>query len=254
LPFTLAHPALILPFRLLKRWRLSTCGLVAGSLVPDAANIFYPVAENRFGHQLAGIFLLDLPLALAFIFLFDRYARDLLISQQPAFLYQRLAQYRKVRIDFQTNWKIIVLSILIGILTHIFWDSFTHEHGYFTTRIPFLQSVVPYEQRLFTMHNILHLFFSATGLIIVIASVFFLRRDRTAVNPIRSRLPILIFLLLVPFFFLGAVMIFTTPRMREIYPLYIGRFAYLFFSSCFYSLVAVLLLNGTGIFRSRNAR
>ena len=34
------------------------------------------------------------------------------------------------------------MSILIGAASHIFWDSFTHDHGYFVQTIPTLQNSV----------------------------------------------------------------------------------------------------------------
>ena len=47
--------------------------------------------------------------------------------------------------DFPTGlirWGIILLSLLLGAWTHNFWDAFTHEHGWFVDRIPWLQQPV----------------------------------------------------------------------------------------------------------------
>ena len=40
------------------------------------------------------------------------------------------------------RWGIILLSLLLGAWTHNFWDAFTHEHGWFVDRIPWLQQPV----------------------------------------------------------------------------------------------------------------
>ncbi|HEX4666871.1 MAG TPA: DUF4184 family protein, partial [Chthoniobacterales bacterium] len=40
------------------------------------------------------------------------------------------------------SWGIILLSLLLGAWTHNFWDAFTHEHGWFVDRIPWLQQPV----------------------------------------------------------------------------------------------------------------
>ncbi len=36
----------------------------------------------------------------------------------------------------------ILISLLLGAWTHNFWDAFTHEHGWFVERIPWLQQPV----------------------------------------------------------------------------------------------------------------
>jgi hypothetical protein len=36
----------------------------------------------------------------------------------------------------------VTISVLIGAASHIFWDSFTHDHGYFVKTIPTLQNSV----------------------------------------------------------------------------------------------------------------
>ncbi len=41
--------------------------------------------------------------------------------------------------SFKKNWFVIIISILIGTTTHLLWDSFTHDHGYFINHIASLQ-------------------------------------------------------------------------------------------------------------------
>ena len=41
---------------------------------------------------------------------------------------------------FKRKWFVVAISILIGAASHIFWDSFTHDHGYFVQTIPALQN------------------------------------------------------------------------------------------------------------------
>lgn len=38
-----------------------------------------------------------------------------------------------------SRWAIILISLLIGIWTHTFWDAWTHDSGWFVLRIPALQ-------------------------------------------------------------------------------------------------------------------
>jgi hypothetical protein len=37
---------------------------------------------------------------------------------------------------------VVIISILLGALSHLIWDSFTHEHGYFIQSIPFLSKKI----------------------------------------------------------------------------------------------------------------
>ena len=43
---------------------------------------------------------------------------------------------------FKRNWFVVIISILIGAASHIFWDSFTHDDGYFVKTIPRLSEAV----------------------------------------------------------------------------------------------------------------
>ncbi len=41
----------------------------------------------------------------------------------------------------------IIISILIGAASHVLWDSFTHDNGYFVQTIPILQNSVEFMGR-----------------------------------------------------------------------------------------------------------
>lgn len=49
----------------------------------------------------------------------------------------------------------MTISILIGAISHILWDSFTHDHGYFVQAIPTLQNSVDFLGRQIPMLKIL---------------------------------------------------------------------------------------------------
>ena len=40
------------------------------------------------------------------------------------------------------TYGIILISLLVGTWTHIFWDAFTHEHGWYVDRLPPLQQAI----------------------------------------------------------------------------------------------------------------
>lgn len=144
MPFTAAHPAIVLPLAWLPpRW-ISITGLVIGSMTPDFEYFFRMKLESEYSHTLLGLLWLNLPVSLLLAFLYHQWVRDPMISSLPNFFQRRLARYQKFnwREHFRANWYIVLLSLLIGAGSHILWDSFTHEHTYFVQNIPFLRSTL----------------------------------------------------------------------------------------------------------------
>ena len=88
MPFTLSHAAAALPFR---RTRLIMSAVVVGCLAPDF-EYFIPFAHHGgYGHTLAGAFEFDLPLGLAVLWLFHRYAKEPLAACLPEGARERIA-------------------------------------------------------------------------------------------------------------------------------------------------------------------
>ena len=128
MPFTLSHAAAALPFR---RTHLVMSALVVGCFAPDA-EYFIPFTRpnTSYGHTPEGVFTLDLPLALVVLWLFHHFAKEPLAACLPDGARERIhLGPRALSIDSFSRFALIVLSILVGIATHILWDSFTHP-GY----------------------------------------------------------------------------------------------------------------------------
>jgi hypothetical protein len=244
LPFTLAHPALILPFfKSRKKW-VSFTGLLVGSVVPDFEYFILGGGGERYGHSLAGVFWFDIPLGLILAFLYHNVVRDPLITHFPRFFQKKMMpfQYFNWNRYFQENWLNVCLCIVIGAATHLFWDSFTHADGFFVQRIGFLQELVPYKERRVTMNNIVHLVFSALGSLVVIIAWFQLpqERKRRTYKKIAGFWLVLILLFGI-LFFLGGWQL-TTERMRKYYYLYTSSFVIIGMSSALLALLLTTLL------------
>jgi len=145
MPFTAAHPALILPFlRLKSRW-FSTTGLIVGSIAPDFAYFISYRSFGKLSHSLKGLVVFDLPMALLLAILFHGFVRDQVIQYLPDFFRSRAQSIKPVRIGnyLLRNGHIFIVSALIGSFAHLFWDSFTHENEYFVRNYShfFLQPV-----------------------------------------------------------------------------------------------------------------
>jgi hypothetical protein len=131
MPFTFSHPALILPLtRLSKRW-VSATGLVVGSIIPDFEKFLKMNDGNIYSHTIAGMFWFDLPLAVLLSFVFHQIVRDPLIDNLPAFLRVRCSPVRSFNwpAHFRKRYPAILFSLLLGIVSHLVWDHFTHRPG-----------------------------------------------------------------------------------------------------------------------------
>lgn len=139
LPFTLAHPAAVLPLR---RW-LVFSALVVGSMAPDFHYYFYLAPDADVSHSLSGTFLYCLPAGLAVLWVFHRLLKLPIISLLPEAHAQKLMALAG---DFPftplPRTLLIVASLLVGTSTHLLWDSVTHGGGWVVQEVPFLQTVV----------------------------------------------------------------------------------------------------------------
>ncbi|MBO9586065.1 MAG: DUF4184 family protein [Flavobacterium sp.] len=137
MPFTFSHPAIILPLRYLPKSWFSLTALVIGSLTPDFEYFIRMKVKSDYSHTLSGIFWFDLPLALLLSFLFHNITRNLLFQNLPTIIKNRILIFTDFNwnIYFKKNWITVTTSLLIGISSHIFWDAFTHQHGYFVEQI-----------------------------------------------------------------------------------------------------------------------
>jgi uncharacterized protein DUF4184 len=125
-PFTLAHAAAALPFR---RWRLVPSALVIGTFAPDFEYLIRFSARGRFGHTLVGSFILTLPLALLVLWVFHAFVKRPTVALLPEALQRRVQDHLdEFRFGGAARFALIVASILLGIATHLLWDSFTHSN------------------------------------------------------------------------------------------------------------------------------
>ena len=138
MPFTFSHPAVVLPLAA-KRCRLSATGLIVGSMTPDFEYFLRMRDASRYSHTLLGVFWFDLPMALLLCFLYHQSVRDSLFDNLPVFFKERVFIYKNFQWSkyFSKNWIVVIVSILIGVFTHLVWDFFTHETNSFVRQTDF---------------------------------------------------------------------------------------------------------------------
>jgi hypothetical protein len=131
MPFTPAHIVAVLPFR---RTRMVWSALVVGAVAPDLEYFLRMSPQGRYGHSLAGLFLFTLPLGLLTLWLFHAFVKAPFVELMPDSLARKLAiRGGKFRFGGASRFAMILVSLLVGICTHLIWDSFTHGNTW-TTR------------------------------------------------------------------------------------------------------------------------
>lgn len=140
MPFTFSHPAIVLPATYMDKRKYSLSALIMGSMTPDFEYFFRMRDYSEYSHTLTGMFWFDMPLGLILLFLFHDLVRDPLIEHMPFSLNIRFSEFQKLNWNrhFKENTRVILISLFVGIASHIFLDSFTHEGKYFADRIPIL--------------------------------------------------------------------------------------------------------------------
>lgn len=176
MPFTIAHTAIILP--LYRNKRFSSTALFVGSMVPDFEFFFQLREVENIGHHWYGIIFFDLPVAFLLMYLFHGLLRDIFISYLPTSLKSRF----NLAVGF--NWFdylyknpiTVFVSLIIGILSHMLLDGFTHHDGFFVSKMPFLLNRTGWSFLDIQFYFLLQLLFSLVGLIVILFAIYSMPR------------------------------------------------------------------------------
>src|SRR5882724_3347896 len=135
MPFTLAHPAAITPFKRFCPRYLSFPALIAGSVSPDLSYFSGRLDLGPFAHHPIKGFLFGVPVGLFILAMFY-------VLRWPA-LKMLPGRYRDIFHPLLLHPIgspfAILLSLFIGVATHIVWDSFTHNHSLLVQHVPLLR-------------------------------------------------------------------------------------------------------------------
>lgn len=140
MPFTFAHSAAALPFR---RLPLVPSALVIGTFAPDFEYFLRLAPNGRLGHTLPGTFILTLPAALLVLWIFHSLVKRPATMLMPDALRNRLVNHLgDFRFGGASRFLLILASLLLGIATHLLWDSFTHAGTWLYIHWPLLRASV----------------------------------------------------------------------------------------------------------------
>ena len=145
MPFTFAHPAVVLPIK--KKWpeHFNLTALILGSMAPDFEYFVKMRIESKIGHSFIGFLLFNLPLVIGISLVFHYLIKNTFILHLPEKINSLIKQKENNTLPHQywIKWCFIfICSAIIGMFSHTLWDSFTHEKGYFVLLFPILKARV----------------------------------------------------------------------------------------------------------------
>lgn len=128
MPFTFAHPAAVRPLsRVLGRFAV-TSALVIGSVMPDCPYFLLFPMRRATSHSIPALFWYCVPVGLAVYLVFHLVLKLPLVSIMPAAIANRLGETVSApRLLPRVPWSAVAISLLLGAVTHLIWDAFTHR-------------------------------------------------------------------------------------------------------------------------------
>jgi len=124
MPFTVSHAAAVLPFRKLN---LVWSAFIVGSMAPDFPYVIGNTDYRGVGHHFPGIIVFTIPAAFAALWLFHNLIKRPVIGLLPTGMQARLRGHvGEFKFGGRSRFFAILAAVLLGIATHVIWDSFTH--------------------------------------------------------------------------------------------------------------------------------
>ncbi|EMB14472.1 DUF4184 family protein [Rhodopirellula europaea] len=142
MPFTPTHVAAAIPIAWMAKWRLPFSALAIGCMVPDAGVFFPMLFDYESFHSIRGLFIDCVPVGVAAYFVYHLLIKQPAVELLPGPLRTRVRPIadRPVSVEWQSIL-LVAICVLVGASTHVFWDSFTHQHRWGSMiALPFLSS------------------------------------------------------------------------------------------------------------------
>ena len=176
MPFTAAHPAIVLPFIRLKY--VSATGLIIGSVSPDFEYFLKMSVDSEHSHTIPGIFYFDIPVTIALAFIFHLVVKRNLILNLPAGIQKRF--HNLLTSDFKEYFRkhfiVVIACAAFGAGSHVLWDSFTHNGAYFAKELSFIRNTfVPFLGTRYPMFFVLQHVSTVIGLSIIVLYIIYMK-------------------------------------------------------------------------------
>lgn len=173
MPFTLSHVAAVVPaYRPLARAHVFSAAVI-GSMVPDFG-VLLPGSFARWQtHSFPALLLFCLPVGLIAYAFTQALIKPALTEVLPDRIYLRMrTDHPEVPLRRLSTWLYAALAVLLGALTHLVWDGFTHENARGVRFLPFLSDYGPeMGGHALRLYRWLQYGSSVLGLLVVLAGV-----------------------------------------------------------------------------------
>lgn len=143
MPLTFAHPLVAVPLR---RLGLPLAALAVGSMTPDLVLFAHVGADYSTTHSLLGVVTVDVVLGAVILAIWQLGMRRPLTDGAPDAIRARLPRPPRVRDALAATGPglgrrllLVTTALVLGALTHVAWDAFTHSHGTVVRRVAALQ-------------------------------------------------------------------------------------------------------------------
>jgi len=192
-PFPLlAHQAPVLPLKLWRPRAFSTVALCVGSLAPDLEFLLSP-EKPGIGHSLVGQLVFCLPITVLLTWLIARYVGPALASRLPRARRWRFEDLGSLVGPFSSRraFGVVATSSLVGSLSHLLLDSFTHRDSWVSIWLPVVSRGVHVFGRRMAVTRLLQLVLSLLGAALALYMIdrLLARSPTDASDPAASRSP-----------------------------------------------------------------
>jgi hypothetical protein len=180
-PFTISHAAAVLPLQRFGKHTLPLAALMIGSMAPDFGYFFAHEASRQLTHSFTGLFIFALPAGLVVWMFFVAVLEKATITLLSDRWHTRFARTGAL------TWALIArgcVAILVGAVTHLLWDAFTHRGTFATDAFPGLLGPTPGMAWL-PIYHLLHGLSSVAGVVLLARWAHHLHRQpaRSLIRP-----------------------------------------------------------------------
>ena len=181
IPTPLIVTAAVLPLQRLGKRELPLTALMIGSMSPDFGYFFSAEASRQLTHSFAGLFIFSLPAGLFVWLFYVAVLEKATITLLPDRWHTRFAHTDAVTAPLLLR---AAVAVLLGAVTHLLWDSFTHRGTFATDAFPVLLGATPGFAWL-PIYHLLHGLSSVVGVVILARWAHHLHRQpaRSLIRP-----------------------------------------------------------------------
>jgi hypothetical protein len=160
-PFTVSHAAAVLPLH--RYTKLPLTALMVGSMAPDFGYFFSHEASRAVTHSFTGLFIFALPVGLFVWLFYVAFLEKATITLLSDRWHTRFAHTDAITPSLIARASI---AIMLGAVTHLLWDAFTHRATFLTNTFPALLGATPGFPWL-PIYHLLHALSSVAGLVLL---------------------------------------------------------------------------------------